>query len=160
MRRFGPFSLIVGLMMLVSGLGAPLVLASGLAGEVERVSTSASGVEANGESAYPVWSPDGNRIAFSSWASNLIPGDSNGTSDIFVKDLDTGEVVRVSESSSGVEGNLYSFTPQWSPDGSKVAFYSYASTLVPDDTNGQPDVFVKDLATGDLDRVSTNAAGE
>ncbi len=157
MRRSTP--LLLALIVLLFVAGTAPALAVGLEGQVEVISTSVGGTQGNGDSGYPEWSPNGEMVAFSSWASNLVAGDTNGTSDVFMKNIDTGVVTRVSESSSGGEGNLYSFTPRWSPDGTKIAFYSYATTLVTGDANNQPDVFVKDLATDALTRISTTSSG-
>jgi ELWxxDGT repeat protein len=128
-------------------------------GTITRVSTDASGGQGNSGSLFPVFSPDGSKVAFSSNASNLVSGDWNSQSDVFVKDLVTGTIARVSTDASGGQGNSGSYSPVFSPDGSKVAFYSEASNLVSGDTNSQSDVFVKDLVTGTITRVSTDASG-
>jgi Tol biopolymer transport system component len=126
-------------------------------GAIQRVSTSASGGEGNGNSGSPVFSPDGSKVAFRSAASNLVPGDTNKSDDVFVKDLTTGAITRVSTNASGRQGNGWSAVGAFSPDGTKFAFWSLASNLVAGDTNGKADVFVKDLATRAIERVSTNA---
>ena len=126
-------------------------------GQITLVSTAANG--GNNFSSEPVFSPDGSKIAFFSAASNLVPGDSNGAGDAFVKDLVTGAITRVSTSAAGLQGNGSSFNPVFSPDGSKIAFFSDATNLVTGDSNGATDVFVKDLGTGAITRVSTNAGG-
>lgn len=131
-------------------------------GAVQRISTDASGDQANGTymgSWDPVWSPDGLQIAFRSEASNLTPGDTNNIDDLFVKTLSTGAIQRISTDASGAQANGSSGDPQWSPDGSRIAFYSYATNLVVADTNGISDVFVKTLSTGAIQRVSTDASG-
>jgi uncharacterized delta-60 repeat protein len=128
-------------------------------GQIALVSTAANGAQGNNFSSEPVFSPDGSRIAFFSAASNLVPGDGNGTGDAFVKDLVTGAIIRVSTSAAGLQGNGSSFSPVFSPDGSRIAFFSDAINLVAGDSNGVTDVFVKDLTTGAIARVSTNAAG-
>ena len=128
-------------------------------GAVTRISTDAGGGQANGSSALPVFSPDGTKVAFVSSASNLAPGDTNGFGDIFVKDLVSGAVTRVSAGSGGAQANGNSDAPVFSPDGAKVAFSSAASNLVGGDINGIADIFVKDMASGAITLVSTNAAG-
>lgn len=115
-------------------------------GAVVRASTAASGTQANGESSNASLSNDGRFVAFESIAGNLVPDDSNGRRDIFVKDLETGAIVRVSTAADGTEGNGQSFSPDISADGSSVSFESDATNLVPGDTNGSRDVFVKDLS--------------
>lgn len=128
-------------------------------GAVTLVSTDAAAIQGNSSSYTPVFSPDGTKLAFTSVATNLVPGDTNGIVDVFVKDLTTGLVTLVTADATGVQADSYSYSPQFSPDGTKVAFYSYASNLVPGDTNGATDVFMKDLTTGAVTRLSTDAAG-
>ena len=127
-------------------------------GGTERVSVSSTGEQ--GDGAWPSISADGRYVAFYSSASNLVPGDTNGAFDVFVHDRVTGETIRVSVSSSGVEGNSMSGLPTISADGRYVAFHSIASNLVPGDTNSGFDVFVHDLVTGETERVSVSSAGE
>jgi Tol biopolymer transport system component len=127
--------------------------------DIRRVSTAADGTKGNGPSFDPAFSPDGTRVAFVSYASNLVPGDTNSAIDAFVKDLSTGVVTRVSTAADGTQGNSFSYRPVFSPDGTKVAFFSLASNLVPGDTNNAYDIFVKDLSTGAVTRVSTAADG-
>ncbi|TPG49876.1 hypothetical protein EAH89_20285 [Roseomonas nepalensis] len=115
--------------------------------------TLVSGVEANGASHGPVLSADGTKVVFQSAASNLVAGDTNGTSDLFIKDLATGTLTLVS-GAGGVVGNGSSDAPVLSADGTKVAFQSYASNLAAGDDNGTADLFVKDLATGVVTLVS------
>ena len=129
-------------------------------GAVQRVSTDAAGTQANNGSDSPQWSPDGTQIAFTSYASNLVPGDTNGRADVIVKTLASGAVQRVSTDAAGTQANYDTWDgPQWSPDGTQIAFGTAASNLVAGDTNGAADVFVKTLATGAIQRVSTDAAG-
>ena len=87
-------------------------------------------------------------------------GDTNGQIDIFTRDMSTGEIKLVSNSSSGAEGNGATYLPTISDDGTKVAFSSYSTNLVPQDTNRVADVFVRDLIDGSLERVSTRADGD
>ncbi|MFG1222317.1 TolB family protein [Xanthobacter wiegelii] len=128
-------------------------------GVITRISTDASGAQANGSSYRPVFSPDGTKVAFYSYGSNLVPGDTNGANDIFVKDLTTRVITLVSTDGTDAQGNSSSYGPVFSPDGTKVAFYSLASNLVPNDTNGAIDIFVKDLLSGETIRIATNATG-
>ncbi|MBR0870827.1 PD40 domain-containing protein [Bradyrhizobium tropiciagri] len=139
---------------------APVFTAGGVSnGSVTRVSTGATGAQADGDSFTPVFSPDGTKVAFESTADNLVSGDTNGQADVFVKDLTTGAVTRVSSNTSGVQGDDWSYQPVFSPDGTKVAFTSVSDNLVPGDTNQAYDIFVKDLTTGAITRVSTSATG-
>jgi Tol biopolymer transport system component len=128
-------------------------------GVTERVSVDSSGGEANDYSAQPALSADGRFVAFLSLASNLVAGDGNAIEDVFVHDRATGATVRVSVDSAGVEGDDYSAAPSLSADGQVVSFDSFATNLVAGDTNGNPDVFVHDLASGATERVSVDSAG-
>jgi hypothetical protein len=91
-------------------------------GSTTRVSTATGGGQGNGSSFVPAISADGRYIAFYSDASNLVPDDTNGARDVFVRDLQTGETSRVSVGSSGAEANGDSFAPALSSDGRYVAF--------------------------------------
>ncbi len=124
-----------------------------------RVSVSSTGTEGNGNSFSPSISADGRFVAFSSAASNLIRADTNGRSDIFVRDRQTGTTRRVSVSSTGTEGNGNSSFPAISADGRFVAFSSAASNLIDADTNGRSDIFVRDRQTGTTRRVSVSSSG-
>ncbi len=132
-------------------------------GAVTRLSTAANGNAANDDSFNPQFSPDGHFMVFESSASNL---DGDGTSttdrdsrDIFLKNLTTGAVTRLSNGSGGTETNGDSSNPQFSSDGRYVVFQSRASNLVGGDTNGQTDIFLKDLSTGAVTRLSTSVMG-
>ncbi len=129
-------------------------------GETRRVSISSAGEEANGHSEAPALSFDGRFVAFASQASNLVDGDSNNRGDIFVHDQQTGQTVRVSVASDGVEANSSSSYPSISADGRWIAFESYASNLADGDTNNLTDIFVHDRESGQTRRVSTGSAGE
>jgi Tol biopolymer transport system component len=128
-------------------------------GVTTRASTDSSGSQANGDSRNPAISADGRFVAFESSAGNLVIGDTNGATDVFVKELQTGIVTRVSTDASGSQANSASSSPALSADGRYVTFVSYASNLVSGDTNGKADVFVKDLQTGAIARVSVDANG-
>jgi len=112
-------------------------------GKTRRISVSSRGAQANAGSHLPVISPGGRFVAFESDASNLVGGDHNGASDIFVRDRKTGATKRISVSSAGAEGNAGSYRPSISAAGRFVAFESDASNLVGDDQNGSRDVFVR-----------------
>jgi Tol biopolymer transport system component len=128
-------------------------------GETTRVSVDSSGVEGNGVSLNASISADGRYVAFDSAASNLVSGDTNGKTDVFVHDHQTGETTRVSVDSSGVQGNGGSYTPSISADGRYVAFYSDSSNLITGDTNAKGDVFVHDRQTGTTTMVSVDSSG-
>jgi len=128
-------------------------------GTTERVSVDTSGAAANGESGYPCISADGRYVFFESWASDLVTGDTNEASDIFVRDRTGGTTTRVSVSSAGAQGDDSSVSCSASADGRYVVFESDAANLVADDTNGMADIFVRDRASGTTRRVSRDAAG-
>jgi Tol biopolymer transport system component len=128
-------------------------------GSTRRVSVSSDGSEGNGDSEYASISADGGLVAFSSAASNLVRGDSNGTNDIFVRDRTIRRTRRVSVSSAGSEGDGFSYSPSISADGRSVAYSSAATNLVPGDTNDDTDIFVRDRETARTRRVSVSSGG-
>jgi hypothetical protein len=117
-------------------------------GETTRVSVDSAGGQANDESHVGIPSADGRFVAFYSKASNLVPDDTNGYWDVFVHDRQTGETIRVSVDSSGGQANNRSYVSSISADGRFVTFDSWASNLVPGDTNNVADIFVRDRASG------------
>jgi PKD repeat protein len=113
-------------------------------GETIRASVASDGTEGNGWTQNPAsFSADGRFVAFDSWASTLVPGDTNGVDDIFIHDLQRRETIRVSVADDGTQSNGGSWWPFLSGDGRFVAFLSRASNLVPGDSNGADDVFVR-----------------
>ncbi len=129
-------------------------------GKLELVSVSAQDVQGNGPSYQPSISADGRWIAFTSLADNLAPGDTNGSPDIFLRDLETGQIERVSVSSSQAQANERSDSPVLSMDGRWIVFASMGTDLVEADTNGMPDVFIHDRLSGQTRRVSVTSEGE
>lgn len=131
-----------------------------------RVSIASDGTQANGESSAPMISPDGGFVTFHSNASNLVDNDTNNMTDVFVHDLSSGETTRVSRGMANSEPNGESFIPAISDGGRYIAYQSWASNLVPGDTNGTPnqyqgiDVFRYDRQTGQTIRVSVSDEGE
>jgi len=125
-----------------------------LTATTERVSLSTAGAQGNFLSFEAAISGDGRIVAFGSLASNLVTGDSNGTSDVFVHDRQTATTERMSVDSAGVAGNQNSNMPAISADGRFVAFGSSASNLVAGDTNARDDVFLRDRQSGTTERVS------
>jgi Tol biopolymer transport system component len=137
-------------------------------GRTERVSVTSKGKQAgadrtnNGSNA-PSISGDGRYVAFHSADSNLVPGDTNRTFDIFVHDRKTGRTTRISVSSAGRQANGESVgAPSFSADGRYVAFNSLASNLAPGDDQAIDilDVFVRDLRAGTTSIASLGAAGQ
>jgi Tol biopolymer transport system component len=129
--------------------------------ELSRVSLSASGKEPNSGSDSPAWSPDGKKIAFTSKATNLVPGDNNSALDVFVKTLSGGAIATVSTGEDGEFKLFDSRRPKWSPDGKKIAFMSDTIDLIPGflDANERTDIYVRTLASNTLDIVSTDGQG-
>lgn len=108
-------------------------------GTTIRVNVSETGEEANGETPSGVIARNGQYAAFHSMATNLLPGGS-GCYDVYVKDLESGKLKRVSISSTGVVANDCSWHPSLSYDGTVVSFASRATNLVLGDLNGCSDV--------------------
>jgi hypothetical protein len=130
-------------------------------GQTTRVSVASDGTQSNSDSEYPSINADGRYVAFSS-ASKLVPGDTNGSYDVFVHDRQTGITERVSVASDGTQGNYdsgYWNSPCISADGRYVAFDSGASNLVPGDTNWPTDVFVRDRQAVRTTRLSVASDG-
>lgn len=149
---------------LLAGVTTP---AGAAVGETQRASVSTAGAQANGPSpaasvsdtSSPQLSLDGLKVAFSSDATNLVSGDTNGAADVFVRDIVTGRTERVSVSSAGAQANGASHSPAISVDGRFVAFVSQATNLVSGDTNGVADIFLRDRTRGVTTRVSMTTAG-
>ena len=127
--------------------------------QTERVSISTAGLEANGDSANPSISGDGRFVVFESTASNLVPGDNNNSSDIFLHDRETHSTTRVSLSNGGQQADRASVTPVISSDGNVVAFISEATNIIPGGTNAIPKIFTYDIPSGTSELISVTTAG-
>src|SRR3954447_8865342 len=122
---------------------------------VTRVSVGSAGAQAAGPSGGPAVSAGGRYVAFAPDAPNLVGDDHNATTDVFLRDRVTGATSRVSVGAGGAEGTGLSTAPSISGDGRIVAFVSRAADLVADDPNREGiDVFVRDVRTGRLTRLS------
>ncbi len=131
-------------------------------GVIEAVSLNNSGdFGTGGACSETSVNADGRFVAFQSGHTNLVAGDTNNLTDIFVYDRQTDTIEMVSVNNSGVQGNEASRYPSITPDGRYVAFDSYADNLVAGDTNGVSgdDVFVYDRQTSTIERVSVDSAG-
>ena len=128
-------------------------------GETSRVSVASDGSQAVGYSVSPFISADGRYITFYSSASNLVAGDTNEIEDVFVHDRQSGETSRVSVASDGAQTDYPSTVSSISADGRYVTFYSWATNLVPGDTNEADDIFVHDRQTGETVRISVASDG-
>jgi Tol biopolymer transport system component len=146
---------------------ANIYLRDTVAKATTRITRSTSGGEPNGPSSWPAISGDGRVVAFESKASNLVHGDKNGTSDIFVHDRVTGTTTLVSHRPDGRPGNGASHRPAISGDGQTVAFQSLASDLLcmkrctdyRRDINLVWDVFVFDRPSRTMTRAGGSQTG-
>lgn len=128
-------------------------------GTTVRVSIASDDSQGVGFNLVPTLSADGRFVGFVSDDTLLVPGDTNGLSDTFVHDLETGLTERVSVSSEAVQADASSVSTGMSLDGRFVAFHSTATNLVAGDTNAVRDIFVHDRRTGITQRVSLRTAG-
>ena len=143
------------------------------AAQIARVSVAADGTQANGDSGPSIaMTPDGRYVAFSSAATNLVPGDTNASYDVFVKDRQTGAIARVSVATGGAErtGDSGVNGVDISDDGNLIVFTSRAAlaaddtntcTVVPTMGNGPscPDIYLHDRTTGQTTRISVTSGG-
>ncbi len=157
-RIVASFVIVITLLGLLASGNASPIAAQG-PGITERVSVAPNGTQGNLWSGGPSISADGRYVAFRSYASNLVSGDSNGRIDVFVHDRQTDQTIRVSVASDGTQGNEESYTPGISTNGRYITFGSRASNLVSNDTNGVSDAFIHDRLTGQTTRVSVASDG-
>lgn len=127
-------------------------------GTTVRVSVSSAGVQSNSSSSWSSISYDGRYVVFSSNASNLVASDTNGSSDIFIRDLTNNTTELVSSTAAGVQGNGNSTQPSVSADGRFVVFTSYASNLSSSAYQYASNVFLKDRMNGTIKAVSMNTS--
>lgn len=130
-----------------------------LTGMTSSISVDALGNQGDFSSITPSISTDGRFIAFESRATNLVPGDTNNARDIFVRDVLNGITTGVSVDVFGNQVSRSSFAPTISGDGRFVAFDSFDPLLVPGDSNGTNDIFVRDLLNNATTRISVNSQG-
>lgn len=126
-------------------------------GSLQRVSTDSAGNAANGTSDHAMFSANGRYVVFASQGSNLVQGDTNGTRDIFRKDLQTGETVRVSVTADGMQVTGDSSDASISADGRYIVFSSTAR-FTAGDADGKTDIFIKDMQTGAVSRLSQSGS--
>ncbi|MFF7456498.1 hypothetical protein [Kitasatospora sp. NPDC008115] len=132
---------------------AGAVHAGGIWARTARLSTGLGGVEPDYGSRATGLSADGRWAVFESDATNIVPGDTNAMTDVFVRDLWTGGVERISLTSTGTQADEYSYEGGIDALGRSVVFTSLAG-LVPEDTNGTTDVYVRDLWTGGIEWIT------
>jgi Tol biopolymer transport system component len=129
-------------------------------GAVELASNASPTVGGNLTAGSAVISDDGRYVAFDSYANNLVPGDTNATSDVFVRDRQTGTTHRISQGAGGHQANGPSNVLDISEDGLSVLFLSWASNLVPADTNNCVDQFVSDPIGANVERVTIGTGAQ
>jgi len=129
-------------------------------GATSKVSVRPDGVLTELNSWNPAISADGRHVVFTSGDGGLVPGDIDGPQDVFVRDLNSWDIERVSVSTAGGESNERNGVAAISSDGSVVAWWSRADNLVEGDDNGLDDIFVRDRAAGTTRRVNVSSAGD
>jgi hypothetical protein len=142
--------------LLATGLSDP---AAATPPAFDRVSVSGTGEQGDQHSSAATMSGDARYVVFHSTSTDLVPGDTNNISDVFLHDRRAHSTIRVSVSSTGTQADGFSYDSVVSGNGRYVAFGSTATNLVPDDTNGIADVFVHDVQTGTTSRVNVDDAG-
>jgi uncharacterized repeat protein (TIGR01451 family) len=129
-------------------------------GNLTLASTNDSGVKGNANSVIIGLSADGNVVLFDSGATNLDPGDTDIQGDVYAKNLATGDLTLVSASGDGTKANGQVDGMSITSDGSMASFDSYATNLVPEDTDTEKDVYIKDLRSGELTLADIGDAGK
>jgi Tol biopolymer transport system component len=159
------FTVLVAAAVVGGAVGVPAVAGGPPGDAIELVSATPSGVGGDGESAAGTQkglgvSAHGRYVVFTSDASNLVSNDTNHQRNVFVRDVVSGRTTLVSVGAGGVPSNGESREGSISADGRYVAFTSFASNLVPGDTNGEGDVFLHDLKTGRTTLISVGSQGQ
>jgi Tol biopolymer transport system component len=151
----------VAFQVFVGGAGFEIYVRDLAAGTTRKVSRAVGDGQANGSSFNPTISADGRYVAFLSAASNLVARDDNGFVDVFRRDLAAARTRLASRDrfGGGADADAIHGPPSISPRGRYVVFFSDATDLVAGDTNGEPDVFRRDLAAGSTRRISVDSAG-
>jgi LPXTG-site transpeptidase (sortase) family protein len=144
-------------LIILAMLAAPALAAQG---DTIRISVSSAGDQATNNSDHPRISSDGDYIVFSSNASNLVSGDTNASSDIFRRRVSTGETQIASLRYNGTISNGYNSSPDISSNGRYITFESTSTNMVTGDTNGESDIFRRDMNTGSIQIVSVYYGAE
>jgi hypothetical protein len=129
------------------------------AATTEPVSVSSTGRYGDGDSFVDAISGSGRYIVFTSFTDNLVPGDTNDAADVFVRDTVAGTTSRIDVASDGTQTDCDSFSGTISDDGRFIAYDSCADNLVPGDTNGRADVFMRDTVANTTTRLSVTTNG-
>ncbi|MFE4666552.1 TolB family protein [Streptomyces sp. NPDC056716] len=159
--RGTPVAVVAATVVALTATTASPAQAQAPAPAVERVTLSAAGQQLSGASDGPRLSENGRYAAFSSYAADVVPGDTNGQPDVFVRDLRRGTVERITVAPDGTEADGAGQYVRISGDGRYVAFVSRATNLVtwPAPQSSYSDVYVHDRRTGTTERVSVAADG-
>jgi Tol biopolymer transport system component len=133
-----------------------------MTGATEPVDVRTNGTAAtlSAQPTRPSISGDGHLVTFESSDATVVSGDTNAAKDVFLRDFINAITTRVSLGNGGTEATGISTGGSLSADGLRVAFVSHAANLVPGDTNGSPDAFVRDLVSGTTERVSVGTLGQ
>lgn len=162
LRSLRQFFLFTFLILVLSALALTHAMSATrffLGGSTTRVSVASDGTEGNANSGNANISGNGKYIIFVSNATNLVTGDTNNQSDLFLHDLEENTTTLVSLANNGMQGNAGVNDSTITSDGRYVAFVSSSSNLVPNDNNGAADVFVRDLINSTTVRVSVSNDG-
>jgi WD40-like Beta Propeller Repeat len=144
-----------------NGTASDIVRYDATNGDVVLISRRGlAGVQGDADSFGATISADGTRVAFLSQSTNLVGSDTNNKVDTFLRDVGAGTTTRVSTDSSGKQANGPTYAAVLAPGGGFVAFSSLAKNLVSGDTNGDRDVFLKNLSTGKTVRASVKTDGK
>ena len=139
---------------------ADIFLYDRVANTTELISVNSQSQQANGRSINPVVSPDGRYVAFDSEATNLTSGPTNGFSNVYLRDRVANTTELISVNMTGKPAIYGADSPGVSPDGRYVVFISGSYDLVPNDTNSDADIFLRDRQTGKTERVSVTSEGK
>lgn len=127
---------------------------------LQRASLAHDGVEADADVFLSDISDDGRYVLMMSWATNLVPNDTNGFADVFLHDRTGGSIERVSLAPDGGELNGASFNARISGDGRYVVFETRARNVAPGLTQNDNRLFVREVATGAMARLDVPAGGD
>ncbi|MRV71889.1 DUF4214 domain-containing protein [Duganella sp. FT92W] len=157
--RLVAFTSYAGNLVANDSSNADIFVKDTVTGGLQRVSTDSSGNASNGNSDHAAFSANGRYVVFASQGSNLVQSDTNGTRDIFRKDLLTGETVRASVTADGAQVVGDASDASISADGRYIVFSS-TGRFTAGDADGKTDIFIKDMQTGAVSRLSQSGAAD
>ena len=141
----------------VTNNGTYLYMKDLTSGATILVSSHIQDLNHDGLTNTPVFSSDGTKLAFLSSATDLVTGVTDGNQHLYIKNMTTGAVTLASAAGDGTPADNFIISPTFSPDGSKIAFATQADNLLPSDNNAAFDLYIKDLTTGVVTRVTTDS---